>query len=160
MKTATISRICDSSRSNRILVVEDSSDVRAFIRVALERSGFCVVEANLTDGRTILSSNNSYFDLIITNRPEPFLGSGARVVYITSSPELQVSSRCVATIRKPFTYQALMLAVVRCFKSTNKRKRRTRADRKSAPPGASGKVNGLTAPLVMEDPRKRVHLMR
>jgi hypothetical protein len=99
-------------RGKRVLVVDRSPEVRKFIRHALALNGITVSE----------SATHGPLDLVITNNPEQFRHLKIPTVYISSSPDQDISSRCVATIQKPFAYGMLLSTVEVCLATSIRRK--------------------------------------
>lgn len=108
------------ARRKRILVIDDSIELRRSIRTALRRCGLSVIDGSVCDTGRLISTQVSRFDLVITNKPEWFKLFGAPIIYIASCPDPCTSSQCAGTIQKPFGNDALLSVVSVCLRSSKR----------------------------------------
>ncbi len=116
----------------RILIIEDSPNIRKLIRRILETDGYTVIEAESgAEGTRLVSSESPdcvILDLIMpdmtgmTILTESLDGSKIPVVVVTAHIQDSVSDQCMksgaaAVVSKPFTKDELLYAVKKALSS-------------------------------------------
>jgi CheY-like chemotaxis protein len=128
-RTSAVATPEAATGSETILLVEDSTPVRALARRVLERQGYVVIEAG--DGVEGIEAAERFpgrIDLVLTDAVMPRVGGGElarairesrhgiRVLYMTGYTDDELIRSCVrddqdSLLNKPFTPDALVAAV-------------------------------------------------
>ena len=97
-----------------LVVVEDIL-ISRLVKTVLEKHGYTAVVADPPKAAGILRSAAPKPDILLTNKPGPFLEFATRIplLYLTSSPDptLQAAFRRCRVVRKPFSPDELISAV-------------------------------------------------
>jgi two-component system cell cycle sensor histidine kinase/response regulator CckA len=125
-----------ASGSENILVVEDDEQVRRVTRRALERLGYCVLEAsNGNDALEVLRGYDGVIDLLVTDVVMPSMGGrelaerlaashpDARVIYTSGYPDdalmrAGIKDLRVAFLRKPYDSPSLLHKIGEVLRSS------------------------------------------
>lgn len=116
MPTVAVAEPADSgvSSSGSVVVVEDPL-VSKLVRAVLEKRGYTVKLAGVSEAAALLMSPESRVGVLVTNAPDTFLQFADRVplVYLTSAPNLllEAAFRACRVVVKPFVPSDLVRAV-------------------------------------------------
>ncbi len=116
MPTVAVAEPADSgvSSSGSVVVAEDPL-VSKLVRAVLEKRGYTVKLAGVSEAAALLMSPESRVGVLVTNAPDTFLQFADRVplVYLTSAPNLllEAAFRACRVVVKPFVPSDLVRAV-------------------------------------------------
>ncbi|MCL5746420.1 MAG: response regulator [Acidobacteria bacterium] len=100
-----------------ILVVE-CAEIRALLRLMLEREGYRVLQSDTEHAAAVLKQEENEIHALITNTPQLFLRfASLPILYIAAIPDPEITPYCTAVLRKPFTCRALAESVEKVLAS-------------------------------------------
>ncbi len=99
-----------------VILVVECFEICQILRRLLAQAGYEVFTRLPEDGPQFFRSRAADVDLVITNRPAPYLNANTPILYIAAIPDPVFKDRC-AILPKPFTPSALRAVVQNMVRS-------------------------------------------